>query len=430
MTVAAKTILLLGSGGREHAMAWKMAQSPLVGHIFVLPGSDGIASLEKVSCVHEGDALSVARAVKADLVVVGPEKPLSEGVVDLLEAAGFVVFGPGSKAALLESSKIFAKEFMAEVGIPTADFTVCNNYEAALIALKAWDVEGQGAVVKADGLASGKGVVVTHDRKEALQAIHDFMVNPACSVKTERLLLEKKITGREVSAFAICDGNTFLTLGYACDYKRAQDGNQGPNTGGMGGYSPKGWPSEKAKKFIEENIFRSVMDGMKKRGTPFKGVLFAGLMIDGDDVRVIEFNTRFGDPETQILLPLIEDDIVHLFDLAAHGRLAGVAPLTLKGGASVHVVMVSGGYPETLGTGMQLGEKISFPETFLSANDNALLFMAGARRKDGIWFNDGGRVLGVTALADDVESARKSAYAAIEHIHFNGAHWRKDIGKS
>ena len=424
-----KTILLLGVGGREHALAWKMAQSPEVARIFVLPGSDGIACLDKVTCVADKDTLVLARKVKADLVVIGPEKPLAQGMVDRLEDEGFVVFGPSQRAAQLESSKIFAKEFMVEMNIPTAGFTVCDDYEAALVALKSWDVQGNGVVLKADGLASGKGVVVTHDRAEADKTAYDFMVNPACTVKTKRLLLEKKITGREVSAFAICDGNTFVTLGYACDYKRARDGDTGPNTGGMGGYSPKGWPSDKAKKFIEENIFKRVVEGMKKQGTPFKGVLFAGLMIEGDAVNVIEFNTRFGDPETQILLPLIEDDIVPLLDKAARGGLAGAKPLIFKKGAAVHVVMVSGGYPEILGTGMQLGEEISFPENLFSSNDNALLFIAGAKRRDGIWINDGGRVLGVTALAEDIAGARKNAYDTIGHIHFNGAYWRKDIGK-
>ena len=422
------TILLLGSGGREHAMAWKMAQSERVAQIVVLPGSDGIAQLDKVVCASDGDALDAARRIGADLVVVGPEKPLSEGVVDRLEAAGFAVFGPSQRAARLESSKIFAKEFMVEAGIPTADFVVCDDAARALAALEGWDIATQGVVIKADGLAAGKGVVVTHDRAEAEKTVHDFMLNPACSVKSARLLLERKLTGREVSAFAVCDGNDFMTVGYACDYKRVGDGDVGPNTGGMGGYSPRGWPSDAARAFVDAHVFRRVVEGMKKRGTPFKGVLFAGLMIDGDDVRVIEFNARFGDPETQILLPLIDGDIVPLFDAAARGRLAGQRPLHFKTGVSVHVVMVSGGYPETLGTGLRLGERISFPEKMLSSNDNALLFIAGARCRDGVWTNEGGRVLGVTALAGDVEAARKGAYEAIGHIHFNGAHWRKDIG--
>lgn len=424
-----KTILLLGSGGREHALAWKMALSPLVARIVVCPGSDGIACLDKVTCRAADDVMTLARELRPDLVVVGPEQPLARGIVDRLEADGFLVFGPSQKAAMLESSKIFAKTFMTENGIPTAPFVVCPDVAGALAELARWPVERDGVVIKADGLAAGKGVVVTHDRVLAVRTVEDFMVNAACKVKTERLLLEKKISGREVSAFAVCDGERFVTVGYACDYKRVMDGDQGPNTGGMGGYSPRGWPSEKARAFVETGIFARVLSGMKARGTPFKGVLFAGLMIDGDAVQVIEFNTRFGDPETQILMPLIEDDIVPYFESAARGDLSGMSPFCLKRSVAVHVVMVSGGYPETSGAGLQLGERISLPESLLSSNDNALLFMAGARRRDGVWVNDGGRVLGVTALAEDIEGARVRAYESIDCIHFNGAHWRKDIGK-
>lgn len=424
-----KTILLLGSGGREHALAWKMAQSPSVAKIVALPGSDGIASLEKVTCL-AGDAsdrdfvVSAARKIAPDLVVIGPEKPLAAGVSDALEEDGFLVFAPSRAAALLEVSKIFAKEFMTECGIPTAPFHVCASYAAALEALGKRDIEGRGVVLKADGLAAGKGVVVTHDRAEALKTAHDFMVNPACTVKTERLLLEDKITGREVSAFAVCDGKTFLPLGYACDYKRVNDGDTGANTGGMGGYVSQGWPSENARRFIEENVFRKVVEGMRSRGTPFKGILFAGLMIEGDEVRVIEFNARFGDPEAQILLPTVQTDIVTLFSQAAGGEIAAAGPVVFTRDLAVHVVMVSEGYPENFGQGMRLGQDIRLPH---SLNDNTLLFLAAARKKDGKWVNDGGRVLGVTALGATLEQARCRAYEALKDIHFNGAHWRKDI---
>lgn len=424
-------VLLLGSGGREHALAWKMAQSPLVKEIIALPGSDGIAAVPKVECV-PGDAsdpaqvLLVARKVRPALVVVGPEKPLETGVSDALVQDGFHVAAPSKSAAQLETSKIFSKTFMTQAGIPTAPFRVCNSHEEAVAALQDWPVEEKGVVIKADGLAAGKGVVVTNDRHEALRTVHDFMINPDCSVKSARLLLEEKITGKEVSAFALCDGETFVPLGYACDYKRVNDGDQGPNTGGMGGYAPEGWPSEKARQFINDNVFKKVVAGMKEAGTPFKGILFAGLMVDGDDVKVIEFNTRFGDPEAQILLPLIENDIVPLFDAAAQGKLASAPAVTFRKSASVHVVMTSGGYPETFGTGMQLNEKITLPETL---NDNTHLFIAGAKKVQGDWLNTGGRVLGVTALGPTIEEARKNAYQSIEKIHFNGAHWRKDIAK-
>jgi phosphoribosylamine--glycine ligase len=424
-------ILLLGSGGREHALAWKMAQSPLVREIVALPGSDGMAALTKVRCIPGNPAdiatvLAAARENNPALVVVGPEKPLEAGVVDALEKAGFFVPAPSQAAARLETSKIFSKKFMVEQGIPTALFSICYSYDEAASALAAWDIEKAGIVLKADGLAAGKGVVVTHDRHEALKTAHDFMLNPACSVKSSRLLLEEKMTGKEVSAFALCDGDTFIPLGYACDYKRVGDGDEGPNTGGMGGYAPEGWPSEAARKFINEKIFKRVVEGMKKNGMPFKGFLFAGLMIDGDDVKVIEFNTRFGDPEAQILLPLIADDLVPLLEAAAKGRLETIKTVAFKALSSIHVVMVSEGYPETFGTGMRLGEEITLPQDL---GADALVFIAGAKRQNGAWVNDGGRVLGVTALGPTIESARARAYDVIGSTHFDGAHWRKDIGR-
>ncbi|MEZ0261436.1 MAG: phosphoribosylamine--glycine ligase [Alphaproteobacteria bacterium] len=435
MTQVVTSVLLLGGGGREHALAWKMSQSPAVTRIHALPGNDGMAALEKVTCIAGNPAdvafvVEKAQELKPGLIMVGPEKPLAAGVVDALEKAGFLVLGPSRAAAQLESSKIFAKEFMTEFGIPTAPYKICPTAQAALQALSGWDIAGKGVVLKADGLSAGKGVVVTNDRAEAEKTVDDFMLNAACQVKTEQLLLEEKITGREVSAFALCDGETFISLGFACDYKRVRDNDEGPNTGGMGGYAPKDWPSAKSRNFIAEKIFKPVLAGMQARGTPFRGILFAGLMIEGDDVQVIEFNTRFGDPETQILLPLIENDIVPLFAAAAAGQLKG-EKVNLAEQTAVHVVMASEGYPETFGTGMTLGQKIDLPENMLGAgvNDNRMLFVSGAKKTGAYWTNEGGRVLGVTAIGATMEEARKRAYQVIADIKFNGAHWRKDIGK-
>lgn len=435
MTDTPEKILLLGSGGREHALAWKLSQSPAVKEILALPGNDGMALLPKVECIAGNPAVSAAVVAAAtehgvNLVVIGPETPLAAGVTDALEQNGFAVMGPAKAAAQLESSKIFAKEFMRDCNIPTAPFTVCDSHEDAIAALKDWPVEDKGIVIKADGLAAGKGVVVTNDRAEAKQTLFDFMVNPACTVKTDRVLLEEKLSGKEVSAFALCDGESFITLGYACDYKRVRDNNEGPNTGGMGCYSPREWPSEKTRAFVEEGIFRPVIEGMKKRGTPFKGILFAGLMVKGDDVNVIEFNTRFGDPETQVLMPLIEDDMAPLFLQASQGALPKDTKVKLRDSMAVHVVMASEGYPETFGGDMRLGEVIDLPEKLLKgSNDNGLLFVMGARKKNGAWTNEGGRVLGVTGMGASLEEARERAYSAIESIRFNGAHWRKDIGR-
>jgi len=431
-----RTVLLLGAGGREHALAWKMAQSPTVEKIYAMPGNDGMAALAKVACFagDPADVDAVLAAVAktgAELVVIGPEKPLDAGVVDALEAHKIPVMGPRRAAAQLESSKIYAKEFMRSVGIPTAVFTVCDDHAAAVEALKTWDIEGEGIVIKADGLAAGKGVVVTHDRAEAERTVYDFMLNPDCTVKSARLLLEKKLKGKEVSAFALCDGETFIPLGFVCDYKRVRDGDEGPNTGGMGGYAPQGWPSAESRQFVVDSIFKAVVSGMKKRGQPFKGVLFAGLMVDGNDVNVIEFNTRFGDPETQILMPLLDADVVPLFMQAASGTLAEAANVQMKQTAAVHVVMASEGYPETLGTGMTLGQGIDLPEALLQqgGNDNGFLFIMGAKKNANGWTNAGGRVLGVTALGETIDAARQKAYETIGRIRFKGAHWRRDIGR-
>jgi phosphoribosylamine--glycine ligase len=417
-------VLLLGSGGREHALAWKISQSACVDTLFVLPGSDAISLLPKTQCV-DGDAVAYAQNQKIDLVVIGPEKPMMEGVADRLREVGIPVLGPSRAAAQLETSKVFSKKFMVEESIPTAQAMACYSCAEALAVLEKWPVETQGVVIKADGLAAGKGVVVTSSRGTAQETIHDFMNNPACTVKAESVLIEKKLTGREVSAFALCDGEGFVTLGYACDYKRVNDGDQGPNTGGMGGYAPQGWPSQNARDFVEKHVFAKVVDGMKKRGTPFTGILFAGLMIDGDNVNVIEFNVRFGDPEAQILLPLFKGDIVPLFLSAAKGQLDAQALPCMDEKTAVHVVMTSQGYPDVMGDGMVLGQKISLPA---ASNANTLLFMAGARKEGEAWVNSGGRVLGVTAVGETIERARLNAYAEISRISFHGAHWRKDIG--
>lgn len=425
-------ILLLGSGGREHALAWKMSQSPLVKKIYVLPGNAGMSETPKVCCVEEANfnkhfLASLAHQYAINLIVVGPEKPLSEGVVEALDSEGFKVFGPTSSAAQLESSKVFAKNFMQQHSIPTAPFHVFEDYDLAWQKLQTWDYQ-KGIVLKADGLASGKGVVVTHEKNVAEKTLFDFMKNPQCSVKTTKILLEEKLLGKEVSAFALCDGEHFAPLGYICDYKRLRDGDQGPNTGGMGGYSPQNWPSNSCKKFVNDHIFSTVLQGMKKQGSPFRGILYAGLMIDQEKVSVLEFNVRFGDPETQILLPLIETDLVPYFQkVASHASLATLPPIRLQKKVAIHVVMTSEGYPAIDETPMRLGQVIQIPT---HTEKDSLLFFAGVKRNsDGNLVNTGGRVLGVTALGDSFEIARKNAYQLLQKIHFSGAYWRKDIAQ-
>lgn len=429
-------LLMIGSGGREHAMSWKLAQSSQVEKVYVAPGNDGMTLTPKIELLslNVKDHKAILDQVKergVELVVVGPEQPLADGLVDFLEQNNVLAFGPSKQAAQLEASKVFSKKFMNEFGIPTAKSKEYNSYEEALADIENWDLN-KGIALKADELAGGKGVVVTHDLEEAKKTLFDFMENPECTVKTKSILIEEKLVGKEASAFAICDGEGFIEVGYACDYKRVRDNDEGPNTGGMGGYSPKNWPSVDCRKTVTENIIKKTVDGMKQRGTPFKGILFVGLMIDGDTPNVIEFNVRFGDPETQILMPMIEGDLLPTYLAAAKGNLnsLGLDKISLKKESSVHIVMASEGYPSTDATPMTLKQDISYPSSLVPGeSSNKYLFMAGVKKVEGSLVNTGGRVLGVTALAPTLEEARIEAYRAINDIKFNGAHWRGDIAR-
>jgi phosphoribosylamine--glycine ligase len=429
-------LLMIGSGGREHAMSWKLAQSSQVEKVFVAPGNDGMTLTPKVELLSlnikdHKIILDKVKELGIELVVVGPEQPLADGLVDFLEDNNVLAFGPSREAAQLEASKVFSKKFMNEFEIPTARSKEYNSYDQALADLENWDLN-KGIALKADELAGGKGVVVTHDVEEAKKTLYDFMENPECTVKTKSILIEEKLVGKEASAFAICDGEDFIEVGYACDYKRVRDNDEGPNTGGMGGYSPKNWPGEKCRKIVTEKIIKKTIDGMKQRGTPFKGILFVGLMIDGDTPNVIEFNVRFGDPETQILMPLIDGDLLPTYLAAAKGELKslGQEKISLKKDSSVHIVMASEGYPSTDATPMTLKQDITYPTNFIPGeSSNKYLFMAGVKKENDKLVNTGGRVLGVTALASTLEEARNEAYRAIKDIKFNGAHWRGDIAK-
>lgn len=424
-------ILIIGSGGREHALAWKLSLSKHVNRIYVAPGNDGMNLTDKVETIniketnfHDLSEFAINQHI--DLIIVGPEKPLSLGIVDHLEACGLNVIGPSESAARLESSKYFAKKFMVENGIPTADYSAHQHHQDALKALDEIDIEKDGIVIKADELASGKGVVVTHDRELAKQTIYDFMINPECTVKTDTIILEEKLNGKEVSFFAISDGDHFVSLGHACDYKRLFNDNQGPNTGGMGGYTPTNWPSEDLILNIEQNVFEKTLKGMKKIGTPFKGFLFAGLMIEGDQIKVLEYNVRFGDPEAQILMPTIEEDFYPLLRDATTNRLRGNYYFKHNKLKAVHVVMSSGGYPSTHSTPMHLGETIQF-DSSLDHLASCQIFYSGVKKEKDHFVNTGGRVLGVTCTGHSVTEARSAAYQIIDKIKFNHAHFRSDI---
>lgn len=427
-------ILILGSGGREDAFAWKFQQEGAVENIYVAPGHEAMERFSKVTLWDDSLENTVALADKAkrshvDLVVCGPEAPLTQGIAASFDRVGVPFFGPSQQAARLEGSKIFSKEFMRECEIPTAGFQVHKSYEDALAALEQWPIT-TGLVIKADGLAGGKGVVVTYDYEEAKRTLYDFMKDSAVSVKTDHILFEHVLPGEEVSAFAFCNGEEYFFLGMACDHKRVNDNDLGPNTGGMGCYHDLNWPTPSTRDKIIERILKPSLKGMKHRGMPFKGILFMGLMIDTlGDPYVIEYNVRFGDPEAQTLLPLIDGDLSKaLKELCEEGKVS--TPLTLQAKASVHVVMTSGGYPSIGKHPMSLNHLIDLPAKTLNIdNKEEILFMAGVKKdENGNFYNSGGRVLGVTSLDPEYKVAREKVYRSISTIHFKDAHYRTDIG--
>ncbi len=415
----------MGGGGREHALAWKLAESPLVSHVFCSPGNAGTEHEPFVTNVEAADPrdpkaiLTLARSLQADLTVIGPEDPLAAGVVDAFAEAGMAVFGPTRAAARLEWSKAFAKEFMARRGIPTARFEVADTPAAALAAVARF---GAPVVVKADGLAAGKGVVVAADRREAEDAAHRAMEEGAFGEAGRRLVIEECLQGQEVSVLALTDGRDVLPFPPAQDHKRARNGDQGPNTGGMGAYCPAPVLGPKAQRLVREKILEPTVRGMAEEGTPLRGVLYAGLMLTRDGPRVLEYNCRFGDPEAQVILPLLEDDLAELMlEVAAGGSLAG-RRLRFSGESSVCVVMASGGYPGRYETG-----KVISGLGVASVRAGVRVFHAGTRMDGRKVVTSGGRVLNVVATAPSLAAAVKEAYRAVALIRFEGAHYRTDI---
>ncbi|MEN8160325.1 MAG: phosphoribosylamine--glycine ligase [Myxococcota bacterium] len=414
-------VLVVGAGGREHALAWKIARSPRVAQVLAAPGSDGMA--REATCfpdvgADDAEALTaLARRERVDLVVIGPEGPLANGVADALRQAGLAVFGPGRSAARLEGSKGFARDFMARHGVPHPRFDVCADREAALAAVRARDGR---CVVKADGLAAGKGVVVCGRIEEAEAALDEMMGQRRFGEAGARVVVEDVLVGEEASYYAISDGEHVFTLAAAQDHKRALDGDRGENTGGMGAYAPAPLVSPPVEKRILEEIVQPTFAGLRSEGIPYQGVLYVGLMIDPAGVpSVVEFNVRFGDPETQALVLAMEDDWVPWLDGAARGTLrdgsAGVA------GAAVCVVLASAGYPRSA----EKGKVIAGIES--AGADDVVVFHAGTRREGSDFVTAGGRVLGVTARGVDVAAARERAYAAVDRIRFDGRQLRRDI---
>jgi phosphoribosylamine--glycine ligase len=416
-------ILIIGNGGREHALAWKLRQSPLADRVFVAPGNAGTALDAENVDISPTDfprLIKFAQQNDVKLTVVGPELPLTKGIVDTFEAAGLPTFGPRKAAAELEGSKVFCKNLLRQADVPTADYRVFRTAESATVFVA--EREDVPVVVKADGLASGKGVFVCANRAEALDAVKRIGRNKEFGEAGNQIVIEERLDGQEASVLAITDGRTIVTLPPAQDHKRAFDGDQGPNTGGMGAYCPAPVITDELLQRIEEQVLVPTVHAMKRARRPFKGVLYAGLMITNQGPKVLEYNVRFGDPECQPLLMRLKSDLLTVLLATVEGRLDEIEPLEWDPRPSVCVVMASEGYPGSYERGLPirgLDEAAQVPDV--------KVFHAGTSKIDGQILNDGGRVLGVTALGTTIPAAKLQAYTAVKCIRWRGAWCRKDI---
>lgn len=413
-------VLVVGSGAREHALLWKLAASSQAGQLYCAPGNAGTALLGENLPIGVNDFEGLAREIESrgiDLVVVGPEEPLSRGITDFLQARGYAVFGPSSEAARIESSKAWAKEIMTAARVPTAHAVVCATAADALDAV--YDAP-LPLVVKADGLAAGKGVVVCHTRDDAEATVRAMMEDGALGDAASTLLIEEFLEGVEVSILAVTDGETVLPLVPACDYKRAHDGDEGPNTGGMGAYAPPAFVGADMIQTILDDIIAPTLRGMSQRGIVYRGVLYAGLMMTAAGPKVVEFNCRFGDPETQVILPLLNADLLALCDAAARGNLSRHPALEWFPGACVGVVLVSGGYPGTYTTGHAIHGLADIPA-------DGIVFHAGTTRRGHDTVTSGGRVLTAVGRGTNMSDARELAYAIAREISFTDVFYRTDI---
>ena len=415
-------VLVIGSGSREHAIAWALGRSPSVSEVIVAPGNAGTRGIAQNAPIAAEDIdalLAFARQNDVDFTVVGPEAPLALGIVDRFQQAGSPIFGPTQAAARIESSKAFAKRLMVDNGVPTAAFQAFTDYDAARGYVER---SATPLVVKADGLAAGKGVTVVNTKSEAFSALHAAMVERQFGDAGNCVIVEERMQGQEVSVFAFVDGGYVSPMVAACDYKRAGDGDAGPNTGGMGSYSPPAtqhWNAE-IEALVRKRIMLPVANALAAQGCPYRGVLYLGMMLTADGPKALEFNCRLGDPETQVILPRLKTDLAQIMLATARGELAGLN-IDWDDRACVGVVMASAGYPGAYATGYPIS---GLPDV----REPAIVFQAGTRASDnGDTLTHGGRVLTVAALGDDLAAARAAAYANIARIHFEGAFYRSDI---
>lgn len=417
-------VLIVGSGGREHAIAWAAAKSPKVEKIYCAPGNAGIGQIAQ--CVPIGamefeKLIQFAKEEQIDFTIIGMDDPLVGGVVDAFEAEGLRVFGPRKNAAIIEGSKAFSKNLMKKYNIPTAAYETFTSPEAAMEYL---ETAKMPIVLKADGLALGKGVLICQTREEAMEGVKTLMMDKQFGSAGDTIVVEEFMTGREVSVLAFSDGKTVKCMTSAQDHKRAKDGDQGLNTGGMGTFSPSPFYTEEVKDFCETYIYQPTIDAMAKEGRPFVGVLFTGLMLTEDGPKVLEYNARFGDPETQVVLPRMKNDMIEVMEACVDGRLDEIT-LEFEDNAAVCVVLASDGYP----LAYEKGKMIEGLERF-EGQDGYYVFHAGTKKtEDGIVTN-GGRVLGVTAKGATLQEARANAYEAVKWVHFDNKYMRNDIGKA
>lgn len=413
-------VLVVGGGGREHTIVWKLSQSPKIDKLYCAPGNAGISEIAE--CVDIGATeieklVEFAATNQIDLTVVGMDDPLVMGIVDAFEAANLRIFGPKKNAAIIEGSKSFSKSLMKKYNIPTAKYEIFDNYDKALEYLK---LQQMPIVIKADGLALGKGVLICNTFDEANEALKQIMVDKKFGSAGNMVVIEEFLKGQEISVLSFCDGKTVIPMVSAQDHKRALDGDKGLNTGGMGTFSPSRIYTEEIEKECMETIFKPTVEAMNKEGRTFKGVLYFGLMLTDNGMKVIEYNARFGDPETQVILPRLKTDLLEIFEACIDTQLDKL-DIQWESNAAVCVMLASGGYPESYNKGYEITglDKLK---------DNIIAFHSGTAKVDNKIVTNGGRVLGITAVGNDLDEAIKSAYEAVECINFDKKHFRKDIG--